>query len=80
MTICVGQATTCLSILPNSKALARIRPHKLSPEAKFRLRFIDCYRQGNTAGNSRTVTEVCALFGITRSLFYKWHNRFTQVA
>lgn len=76
MTIRVGQATTCTSILPNSKALALVNPKKLSPEAKFRLRFIDCYRQGNASGTKRTVAEVCRLFGIARSLFYKWYSRF----
>ncbi len=76
MTMHIGQSTTCSLILPNTRALARVNPKKLSPEAKFRLRFIDCYRQGNMNGNKRTVTEVCALFGIARSLFYKWYNRF----
>lgn len=78
MTIRIGQATTCTSILPNSRALARVNPKKLSPDARFRLRFIDCYRQGQQAGGGirRTVTEVCRLFGIARSLFYKWYNRF----
>ena len=41
MTSCIGQATTCASILLNSKTLAKIQPKKLSPEAKFRLRFIE---------------------------------------
>lgn len=76
MTSIVGQATTCSSILPNSRAIAKIRPKKLSAEAKFRLRFIDCYRKGNQGHNKRTVTEVCQLFSIGRSLFYKWYNRF----
>lgn len=76
MTSSIGQATTCTSILPNSRALTRITPKKLSPEARFRLRFIDCYRQPGASGMRRTVTEVCRLFGIARSLFYKWYNRF----
>lgn len=76
MTIRVGQATTCTYILPNFKALSRIQPKKLSEEAKSRLRFIDCYRRGNKDGSRRTVVEVCQLFGIPRSLFYKWYNRF----
>ena len=71
MTIRVGQATTCSSILPNSRALVRINPKKLSPEARFRLRFIDNYRLV-----TRCVTTTCRLFGIARSLFYKWHSRF----
>ena len=76
MTICVGTATTCASILPNSQALSRVNPKRISPEARFRLRFIDCYRQGNRNGGRRSVAEVCRLFGITRSLFYKWYKRF----
>ena len=71
MTTHVGQATTCASILPKSNALARVNPKKLSPEAKFRLRFIDNYR--NVTHN---VSETCRLFGISRSLFYKWYVRF----
>ena len=71
MTICIGTATTCASILPNSKALGRIKPKKLSPEARFRLRFIDNYRLV-----THCVTETCRLFGIARSLFYKWYSRF----
>jgi transposase InsO family protein len=71
MTNHVGQATTCAYILPNTKALARTRSVKLSPEAKFRLRFIDNYCR-----YTRNVTTTCRLFGITRSLFYKWYSRF----
>lgn len=71
MTECIGQATTCASILPNSNALARIKPKKLSSEANFRLRFIDNYR--NITHN---VSQTCRLFGINRSLFYKWYSRF----
>lgn len=71
MTIRVGTATTCASILPNSKALKLVNPKKLSPEAKFRLRFIDNYRLV-----TRCVTTTCRLFGIARSLFYKWYTRF----
>ena len=74
----IGQSTTCSLILPNTRALARVNPKKLSPEAKFRLRFIDCYRQGNMNGKKRTVVEVCTLFGIARSLFYKWYSRFNS--
>lgn len=71
MTSHVGQATTCVSILPNNKRLGRLKSNKLSSEAKFRLRFIDNYR--NITNN---VTKTCKLFGITRSLFYKWYKRF----
>lgn len=71
MTNCIGQATTCTSILPNSRAFNRITPKRLSPEAKFRLRFIDNYRT-----ITHSVSETCRLFGIARSLFYKWYRRF----
>lgn len=71
MTACIGQATTCTSILPNTNALARVKPRKLSPEARFRLRFIDNYR--NVTHN---VSATCRLFGIARSLFYKWYARY----
>lgn len=71
MTTSIGQATTCAFILPNSKALANIQPKKLSPEAKFRLRFIEYY-----LNRSHNVSETCQVFGITRSLLYKWLNRY----
>lgn len=71
MTNIVGQATTYSTILPNNKAFSRIKPKSLSSEAKFRLLFIDNYR--NITHN---VNETCRLFDIARSLFYKWYKRF----
>ena len=73
MTSCIGQATTCAFILLNPKTLTKIQPKKLSPEAKFRLRFIEHYLK-----ISQNVSETCRIFGITRSLLYKWLNRYNS--
>ena len=71
MTNYAGQSITCTTILPNSKALSRIQPKRLSNEARFRLRFIEHY-----LNHSQNVTTTCQVFGITRSLFYIWFNRY----
>jgi hypothetical protein len=77
MTNVVGQSTIYGSILPPS--FIKLKPAQLSPEAKFRLRFIEHYLNHSTnySSNGRpNVTLTCRLFGIARSLFYKWYNRY----
>ena len=71
MSICTSQSMTLTTILPNNARLARINPVRLSSEAKFRLRFIEHY-----LNTSKNASETCRLFGIARSLFYKWYNRY----
>lgn len=63
----VGSSTIYSSILPASNNL---RIPKLSHEAKHRLRVIDYYLK------TRNVSLTCRHFGICRSYFYKWYNRF----
>jgi transposase InsO family protein len=65
----VGQPMVCGSILPPSFTKLNIK--ELSPEAKFRLRFIDNYLT-----QTHNASQTCRLFGITRSLLYKWLKRF----
>ena len=72
MTKSVGQSTIYTSILTNKqRAVLTINPKELSESARFRLRFIENY-----LNNTNNVVKTCSLFGITRSLFYKWYNRY----
>jgi transposase InsO family protein len=73
MTKSVGQSTILTSIIPNNLGrFKKLNPKQLSSEAKFRLRFIENYLK-----QTRNVTKTCQLFGIARSLFYKWFNRYS---
>jgi transposase InsO family protein/transposase-like protein len=72
MTKSVGQSTILTSIIPNKQSeVLKINPKQLSSEAKFILRFIENY-----LNQTRNATTTCRLFGITRSLFYKWLKRY----
>lgn len=66
-----GVSTTCTSILPNTKALARLRPMKLSREARFRLRVIEHYLTVTS-----NISLTCRHFALARSYFYKWVKRY----
>lgn len=71
MTNNVGSSTTYSTILPNNGALSRIKPIKLSKQAKFRLAVIEHY-----LNKTRNVSLTCRHFAITRSYFYKWYERY----
>jgi transposase InsO family protein len=71
MTKTIGQATTCTYILPNTKALAKIRTVKLSREAKHRLAVIEHYLT-----KTHNISLTCRHFAICRSYFYKWYKRY----
>lgn len=66
----IGVSTRLRYVLPHQDRLAKIVG--LSPPARLRLRWLDYYhKRGN-------VTLVCRHFGISRSLFYKWKDRFDR--
>jgi len=68
----IGQSTIYTSILTNKqRGFERLNPKMLSAAAKFRLRFIDNYLT-----NTRNASQTCRLFGIPRSLLYKWLSRY----
>lgn len=71
MTNNVGSSTIYSTILPNNAALSRIRPVKLSREAKHRLAVIEHY-----LNKTRNVSLTCRHFAIPRSYFYKWYKRY----
>lgn len=58
-------------VLPKAAKVARI--YSPSKEAKQRLKWIDYY------GKAKNIALVCRHFGITRSLFYKWYNRYERL-
>lgn len=66
----IGSSTIYVSILPNNQALSRIKSVSLSKEAKHRLKIIEYYLGCNN------VSLTCRHYGICRSYFYKWYNRF----
>lgn len=59
------------NIIPHQHKLSRIA--KLSKEAHQRLRWIDYYLA------ERNASLTCLHFGIPRSLFYEWYNRFQKL-
>lgn len=67
----IGPASVYGSILPQSGKIAKITV--ISKNAKQRLSWIDHYRK-----KSGNVSLTCRHFGITRSLFYKWYNRWQK--
>jgi transposase InsO family protein len=74
MTKAIGQSTIYTSILTDKqRPVLKINPKQLSSEAKFRLRFIENYLK-----QTHNATTTCRLFGIARSLFYKWYKRYNS--
>ena len=67
-----GVSTTYGTILPNSAALSRIKSIKLSKQAKHRLAVIEYYLYKSDSN----VCLTCRHYGIGRSYFYKWWNRY----
>ena len=72
MTNAVGCSTIYTTILPNNKAVSRLKPIKLSKEAKQRLKIIEYYL--HQAKNNVSLT--CRHYGLSRSYFYKWYKRY----
>jgi transposase InsO family protein len=50
----------------------RLRHIQLDEEARLRLRVMDAYARME----SKNVTELCRLFGVSRSWFYKWRGQY----
>jgi len=67
----IGSSSSYGVIIPHAKRISEIS--KLSKEAKRRLKWIDYYFE------KKNVTETCRHFDISRSLFYKWFNRFQKL-
>lgn len=63
----IGSSTIYSSILPTGNNLRSV---SLSREAKHRLKVIEFYLA------CHNVTLTCRHFGICRSYFYKWYNRY----
>ena len=59
------------TIIPHVWKIAKIV--KLSKDGQKRLKWIDHYLR------KKNVTETCRHFDITRSLFYKWFNRYKKL-
>lgn len=70
----VGTSTIYGYILPNFNQLMKIYDKPLSKAAKHRLQMLD-YLRGKAGGN---VSLTARHFGCTRSLIYKWLNRFNS--
>lgn len=68
----IGPARVYGSILPQSQRIAKIPV--LSKKAQLRLSWVDHYRK-----KSGSVSLTCRHFGISRSLFYKWFNRYQKL-
>ena len=47
--------------------------HQLSPQAKIRYKAINLYSSGNYS-----VSQICEIFEINRSTFYRWRERYKQ--
>jgi len=67
----IGSPTTYGAILPYAEKIAKIT--SLSKEAERRLKWIDYQRE------KRNVVKTCRHFDITRSLFYKWFDRYQRL-
>lgn len=67
----VGVPTRIGTVLPGARRISKIQSQ--SREAILRLKWIDCYKKEKNA------RATCRHFGISPSLFYKWHNRFCQL-
>jgi len=67
----VGAQTRIGTILPGARRISRIQFQ--SREATLRLKWIDYYNKNKNA------RATCRHFGISPSLFYKWHNRFCRL-
>lgn len=67
----VGVPTRIGTVLPGARRISKIQSQ--SREATLRLRWIDYYKKKKNA------RATCRHFGISPSLFYKWHNRFCQL-
>lgn len=68
----VGSAGVYGDILPKASRIAKIP--SISKKAYLRLKWIDHYRH-----ISNNIVLTCRHFGISRSLFYKWYDRWQRL-
>jgi transposase InsO family protein len=59
------------TILPGAASLARLK--SVSKEAQKRLEYLDWY-----GSHGRNAELTCRHFGISKSVFYRWKNRFSK--
>jgi transposase len=72
----IGVSGSITHIIPH---IERIDTHELSTEAKKRLKIIEWHENTSykySKNNKKNVALTCRHFGIARSYFYKWYNRF----
>jgi len=67
----IGSSASYGVAIPKAAKIAKITG--LSKEAKRRLKWIDYYLK------RKSVVDTCHHFDITRSLFYKWYNRYLRL-
>ena len=67
----VGTNTYMFSLFPK-QILNRIKDIKLPREVKVRLRWIEHYHK------TKNISKTCRYFGISRTTFYKWYERYKK--
>ena len=75
----IGCPTTIVTLVPHMRELAKGETKKLSAEANIRLKIFDFYRQKSAQFSGTGQPEVlltCKRFGIHRSYFYYWKERY----
>jgi len=67
----IGTSTYMFSLFPK-KISSKIKPVKLTREVKLRLKWIEYYLK------SKNISKTCRYFGISRTTFYKWYERYKK--
>jgi len=67
----IGTSTYMFSLFPK-KISSKIKPVKLTREVKLRLKWIEHYLK------SKNISKTCRYFGISRTTFYKWYERYKK--
>lgn len=76
-----GCPMTIVTRIPHQKKLAKGYSKELSAKAKHRLEIIDWYTMKSkykSMSGLKDVSLTCRHFGIARSYFYRWYNRFKK--
>ncbi len=67
----IGTSTYMFSLFPK-KFSNKIKDIKLPREVKVRLKWIQYYQK------TKNISKTCRYFGISRTTFYKWYNRYKK--
>ncbi len=67
----IGTSTYMFSLFPK-KFSNKLKNIKLPREVKVRLKWIEHYKK------TQNVSKTCRYFGISRTTFYKWYNRYKK--